>query len=188
LEEEGDWSKYHHMLNRAKWDELQLSAILLHLIVDTFVACKAVVYFTVDETLERCWGPKISKRGHWRDSLAPSRKMSVSTSGLRWLSFAVVVKVPWSPLNCSLPFLHVLLTTPKVSAERGLRHRIVAQRTMQVVCWFAGLTLAREPVQQTTTMTGPVGDQAALHGVLARIRDLGLPLLFARWIDASEEY
>lgn len=29
----------------------------------------------------------------------------------------------------------------------------------------------------TTTLTGPVIDQAALHGVIARIRDLGLPLL-----------
>lgn len=29
----------------------------------------------------------------------------------------------------------------------------------------------------TTLLTGPVVDQAALHGVIARIRDLGLPLL-----------
>jgi hypothetical protein len=136
LEQEGDWSKYHHVLNRAKWDGLQLSAILLKLIVDAFVACGAVIYITVDETLERRWGPRISKRGHWRDSKASSRKINVSTSGLRWLSFAVAVRVPWSPLNWSLPFLHVLLTTPKVSAERGIRHRTVAERTMQVVCWL----------------------------------------------------
>jgi hypothetical protein len=136
LAQEGDWSKYHHVLNRAKWDGLQLSAILLHLIVATFVACGTAIYITVDETLERRWGAQIRKRGHWRDSLASSRKMSVSTSGLRWLSFAVGVKVPWSRLNWSLPFLHVLLTTPKVSAQRGIRHRTVAERTMQVVCWL----------------------------------------------------
>lgn len=136
LEQGNDWSKYHHVLNRAQWDGLSLSAILLHLIVDTFVAHAAVISITVDETLERRWGPKIRQRGHWRDSLASSRKRSVSSSGLRWLSFAVVVKVPWSPLNCSLPFLHVLLTTPKVSAERGIRHRTVAERTKQVVCWL----------------------------------------------------
>ena len=136
LEEEGDWSKYHHVLNRARWDGLQTSAILLNLIVNIFVACRVIICITVDETLERRWGPKISKRGHWRDSLASSRNMNVSTSGLRWLSFAVVVKVPWSPLNWSLPFLTVLLTTPQVSRERGKRHRTVAERTKQVVCWL----------------------------------------------------
>ena len=119
LAQAGDWSKYHQVLNRAQWDGLLLSAIWLQLIVDTFVARGATIDITVDETLERRWGPKISHRGHWRDSLASGRNMNVSTSGLRWLSFTVVVKVPWSPLYWSLPFLHVLLTTPKVSAERG---------------------------------------------------------------------
>ena len=145
LEREGDWSKYHHVLNRARWDGLQLSAILLNLIINTFVACGAVIYITVDETLERRWGPKISKRGHGRDSLASSRGMSVSSSGLRWLSLAVVVNVPWSPLHWSLPFLHILLTTPQVSKERGIRHRTVARRTMQVVCWLRR-TLPGRPI------------------------------------------
>ena len=34
-----------------------------------------------------------------------------------------------------------------------------------------------------TVIVGPVDDQAALHGVLARIRDLGLPLLAVRALD-----
>jgi len=132
----GDWSKYHHVLNRAKWDGLRMSGLLLHLIVETFVACGATVDITVDETLERRWGPTISKRGHWRDSRASGRKLNVSSSGLRWLCFAVVVKLPWSNLSCALPFLHLLLTTPKVSASLSQRHRTVAQRTRQVVCWL----------------------------------------------------
>ena len=35
----------------------------------------------------------------------------------------------------------------------------------------------------TTLIQGPVMDQAALHGLLARIRDLGLPLLALRTLD-----
>ena len=42
--------------------------------------------------------------------------------------------------------------------------------------WFDGLTLTRGS-DGTTTIHGPVADQAALHGLLQKIRDLGLPLI-----------
>ena len=42
--------------------------------------------------------------------------------------------------------------------------------------WFGGLAVHLQE-DGTTVMVGPVVDQAALHGVIARIRDLGLPLL-----------
>jgi hypothetical protein len=45
--------------------------------------------------------------------------------------------------------------------------------------WFDGLQLTRDAAGRTT-IAGPVADQAALHGLLARIRDLGLPLLAVR--------
>ncbi len=41
---------------------------------------------------------------------------------------------------------------------------------------FAGFALVRNP-DGTTTLSGPVADQAELHGMLARIRDLGVTLL-----------
>jgi hypothetical protein len=42
--------------------------------------------------------------------------------------------------------------------------------------WFAPMTIATQPGGDTL-LTGPVADQAALHGILKRIRDLGLPLI-----------
>jgi hypothetical protein len=51
--------------------------------------------------------------------------------------------------------------------------------------WAATLgdpTLVRLP-DGTTSLTGPVVDQAELHGVLARIRDIGIPLLMLRTLD-----
>jgi len=42
--------------------------------------------------------------------------------------------------------------------------------------WFEGLTIMREDNGETL-VTGPVVDQAALHGLLRNVRDLGMPLL-----------
>jgi hypothetical protein len=42
--------------------------------------------------------------------------------------------------------------------------------------WFDGLTITLE-ANGETLLTGPVVDQAALHGLLRKVRDLGLPLL-----------
>jgi hypothetical protein len=42
--------------------------------------------------------------------------------------------------------------------------------------WFDGLTIARGS-DGTTIIRGPVADQAALHGLLQKARDLGLPLI-----------
>ena len=42
--------------------------------------------------------------------------------------------------------------------------------------WFDGLSVSRE-ADGTTAISGSVADQAALHGLLQRVRDLGLPLV-----------
>ena len=50
--------------------------------------------------------------------------------------------------------------------------------------WFEGLRFSSDERGQTT-VTGPVADQAALHGLLAKVRDLGLPLLAVRRLDPN---
>ncbi len=45
-----------------------------------------------------------------------------------------------------------------------------------LAAWFSPLTLAHAP-NGVTTLTGPVRDQAELHGLLIKIRDLNLTLL-----------
>jgi len=42
--------------------------------------------------------------------------------------------------------------------------------------WFEGLTIILEE-DGDTLLAGPVTDQSALHGVLKKVRDLGMPLL-----------
>ena len=48
--------------------------------------------------------------------------------------------------------------------------------------WFDGLRLTNES-DGTTIISGPVLDQAALHGLLQKVRDVGLPLVSVTSID-----
>ena len=49
--------------------------------------------------------------------------------------------------------------------------------------WFDDMTITY--ANGETTISGPVADQAALHGLLAKIRDLGLSLIDVRRIEHS---
>jgi hypothetical protein len=51
--------------------------------------------------------------------------------------------------------------------------------------WFEGLTITLEE-NGDTILTGPVVDQAALHGLLRKVRDLGMPLISAIRIKPDE--
>jgi hypothetical protein len=51
--------------------------------------------------------------------------------------------------------------------------------------WFDGLTLTTAG-DGTTILRGPVIDQAALHGLLQRVRDLGLPLVSVTHVQADD--
>jgi hypothetical protein len=51
--------------------------------------------------------------------------------------------------------------------------------------WFDGLSLRHES-DGTTTIHGPIVDQAALHGLLTRVRDTGLPLVSVTQLQAHE--
>ncbi|HWD80047.1 MAG TPA: hypothetical protein VG497_14225 [Kribbella sp.] len=51
--------------------------------------------------------------------------------------------------------------------------------------WFDGMTLSTH-ADGTTVVRGRMADQAALHGLLQRLRDLGLPLLSVDRVDTNQ--
>jgi hypothetical protein len=51
--------------------------------------------------------------------------------------------------------------------------------------WFEGLTIARVD-NDDTLLTGPVVDQAALHGLLKKVRDLGMTLILVRQVEPDQ--
>ena len=50
--------------------------------------------------------------------------------------------------------------------------------------WFDGFTITPQ-ADDETLLVGSVPDQAALHGLLTKIRDLGLPLLLVQRVEAA---
>jgi hypothetical protein len=51
--------------------------------------------------------------------------------------------------------------------------------------WFDGLSLTNES-DGTTIIHGPVADQAALHGLLQKVRDLGLALVSVTQVESDQ--
>lgn len=60
--------------------------------------------------------------------------------------------------------------------------RLQGHLAEQWAAWFGGLTITLAENGETL-LTGPIADQAALHGLLRTVRDLGLPLLAVRRLD-----
>ena len=62
--------------------------------------------------------------------------------------------------------------------------RVEGHLDRQWTDWFGGLTITLED-NGDTLLTGPVIDQAALHGLLKKVRDLGMPLLSVNRVKPS---
>ena len=65
--------------------------------------------------------------------------------------------------------------------------RIKGHLGQQWTDWFGGLTITQED-NGNTLLTGPVVDQAALHGLLKKVRDLGMPLLSVNRVQINETH
>ncbi|MFC1620031.1 hypothetical protein ACFL45_08805 [Candidatus Neomarinimicrobiota bacterium] len=63
--------------------------------------------------------------------------------------------------------------------------RVKGQLDERWTDWFGDMNIKSEG--GFTTLSGPVCDQAALHGILSRIRDLGLPLISAGRLDSTKD-
>jgi hypothetical protein len=72
-----------------------------------------------------------------------------------------------SPSNLSEPLVYQI--------------RLKGQLGSEWADWFEGLTVTLDE-DGDTLLTGPVIDQAALHGLLKKVRDLGMPLISVNWV------
>lgn len=79
-------------------------------------------------------------------------------------------------------------TNPTIEDQdqhRSYEIRIQGHLDDQWADWFGGLRVTLE-ANGDTLLTGPVVDQAALHGLLRKVRDLGMPLLSVTGVEPGK--
>jgi len=74
------------------------------------------------------------------------------------------------------------VTSSPSTDSRPYEIRIAGHLDARWVTWFDGLTLTAED-NGTTVVRGVLADQAALHGVLQKLRDAGMPLISIIQLD-----
>ena len=129
-----NFTRYHQVLNRARWSSRAAARCLLGVIVTTLLG-DGPVLIGFDDTVERRWGPRIAARGIYRDPVRSSKEHFVKTSGLRWLCFMVLAPIPWAGRVWALPFLSILAPSERYHAERGRRHKTLTDQARQgILC------------------------------------------------------
>lgn len=76
------------------------------------------------------------------------------------------------------PYVATMQADDATLGEESLQYdiRVKGHLDARWAAWFGGLTLTKN-IDGTTLIHGPVADQAALHGLLQKLRDLGVPLV-----------
>jgi hypothetical protein len=171
LDQQKRFHRYHRVLSRANWSNLEASRVLLRLLVETFVPEGDPLVVGIDETLERRYGKRISARGLYRDPVRSTRETFVKSSGLRWVCVMLLVEVPWASRVWALPFLSALAPSERYAAARGRRHKKITEWAWQML-----LVLRRwYPKHEIVA----VADRAyATLKLLERCRKLSDPIIF----------
>jgi hypothetical protein len=133
LSVDGNFARYHHVLNRASWSSLKLSRALLYLLLSHLDAGVGPLVFGIDETIERRRGKRISAKGIYRDAVRSSGSHFVKASGLRWISLMWLAAIPWAGRVWAMPFLTVLAPSERHNQERGRRHKKLIDWARQMV-------------------------------------------------------
>ena len=127
-------------------------------------------------------GAKDSLKTHIRNLVEREKKtVVVATCRQQWINAfcdrAIVLKEG-----------HVIADIP-ISRRLGLTQKAIYEIRVKGVLetrwatWFDGLTVT--PLSDETVLCGQIIDQPALHSVLVKIRDLGLPLVSLHYIDPT---
>lgn len=177
LGHEAHFQNYHRVLNRAQWSALGAARRLFQELVEAF-GSRGPLVLGLDETIERRWGRRIAARGIYRDAARSSKAVTNKTSGLRWLSVQLLVRVSWAQKIWALPFLTALAPSSGYYQRRGRRPQNLTDRTKQVI-----LQVKRWASQRTLIFVAD-GAYAVLE-LLAWCQHLQVTLIVPLRLDAA---
>ena len=132
LSEIKNFSKFHRVLSRARWDSLAASKILFGLLIKLLPSDWPII-IAVDETLERRRGKKIKAKGAYRDAVASSQSRVVISFGLKWECMTLIVPLPWCKRPWALPFMMILSPSKKADDTAGKTHKTSIDWTIQMM-------------------------------------------------------
>lgn len=176
------FSNFHRFLNRDRWSALHLSSVLVGKLMNAFLPTGAPAVFGLDETIERRWGAKISKRGIYRDAVRSSQSHFVKCSGLRWMSLMLLTPLPWL-INrfWALPVLTALCPSEQYWQKRSQprSHKTLMNWASQILCWVSRYT------KNCKRKVYVVGDGSyATYELMGKSIELGVGLVVRMRMDA----
>ena len=133
LSGDGNFARYHHVLNRASWSPLKLSRVLLHLMLGHLDAGTEPLVFGIDETIERRRGKRIAAKGIYRDAVRSSASHFVKASGLRWISLMWLAPIPWACRTWALPVLTALAPSERYYQKMGRTPKKLTDWARQII-------------------------------------------------------
>jgi len=84
-----------------------------------------------------------------------------------------------------MPAHHIRSYLSSMQTNGWYEIRLSGHLDTRWAAWFDGLSLTNES-DGTTLLRGPVADQAALHGLLQKVRDMGLPLVSVTQVEPDQ--
>ena len=139
FKDEKHFTNYHRVLNRDKWNTLNVAKILLGRII-YLIPLNLPLIIAIDENIERRKGKKIKAKGCYRDAVRSSGGKVIFCFGLKWISMMAIIPLPWSKRPWALPFLTVLAPSKSYNESQNKRHKTTVnwacQMVMQVRRWL----------------------------------------------------
>ena len=164
----------------ARWSARRVAHRLLGLLVAAFVR-EGPVVIGLDDTIERRWGAKISKRGIYRDPVRSSKSHFVKCSGLRWLSLMLLTGLPWLEAGVfwALPVLTALCPSERFYKSRGKQPKKLTDWARQLITWLSrNATALNRPIYLT-------GDGSfAVYELLMHAQSLGVGMIVRMKLNA----